>query len=401
MSMPGYSPRPPRGPGVHANAFSVSGIATMVVAGVFLLIIIVSLFGSADDGEPKQVLRIEAAPHGTGGALSGAAPATTGELLVGADGIVISDPTLLEAVAEGHLPRVADDGRKPSQVYARSFDASDPRPKIAIILGGLGLGEAVTQAAIDRLPAGVTLAFTPYGSSLQSVVAAARAKGHEVLLEVPMEPHDYPDNDPGQNTLLTGVAAAENPARLRWIMARVAGYAGLINSQGAKFLSSQDDVRFVVGEANRRGLYLVDSGDSEQSIAREVAQGAGAPFARADQQIDRDPRREAIERVFASLETLAKQRGVAIGIATAIPVTVDRVSAWALELEQKGIALAPVSAMTKIAPATRAPSPPTSAAPKPAPRRAARAPARQRLPTTVEPAFDNLPAGGAEAAPHP
>ena len=73
-------------------------------------------------------------------------------------------------------------------VYARPFDRNDPRPKIAIIVGGLGLGEAVTQAAVDRLPPGVTLAFTPYGSSLQGLVSTARAKGHEVLLEVPMEP---------------------------------------------------------------------------------------------------------------------------------------------------------------------------------------------------------------------
>ena len=34
------------------------------------------------------------------------------------------------------------------------------------------------------------------------MVARAREAGHEVLLEVPMEPFDYPDNDPGPQTLL-------------------------------------------------------------------------------------------------------------------------------------------------------------------------------------------------------
>lgn len=433
MSIYGF-PAGPRGPGATGGRFSLGSVATVVAAAILFLIIVISLFGDSDDGEPKQVIKIE------GGGESGetvslpvngeAAPATAGELLMAANGVVISDPALLETSTDGPVPRIANDGRKPMLVYARPFDVNDPRPKIAVVVGGLGLGEAPTAAAVDRLPPGVSLAFTPYGSSLQSVVSAARSKGHEVLLEIPMEPFDYPSSDPGQNTLLTGVASSDNPAKLRWLLSRVAGYAGLINSQGGKYLSSQDDVRFVVDETKRRGLYMVDTGESEQSIAREVAETTNAPFARADKRIDNDPRREAIERELASLEQIAKQRGVAVGVASAIPVTIDRVSAWAAGLEQKGLALAPVTAVIAAAPtalpavdAKPAPSPapppartPTSSQPKHTPASTggpvtavsapARAPQRtvhrpvrprpaatQKLPTNPEPAF--------ETAPHP
>ena len=345
---------------------SLSAMVTVAVVGGLLFVILVSLFGSSDDAEPRQVLKIEHAPAvGVGG------PASPGPLdaaaagamsLVAVNGVVISDPSLIEMVVEGPLPKIADDGRKAMDVYARAYDRSDPRPKIAIVVGGLGLGEAVTQAAVDRLPAGVTLAVTPYGSALQALVSAARAKGHEVLLEVPLEPYDYPDNDPGQDTLLTGETAAENPARLRRVLGKVTGYAGLINSQGSKFLASETEVRELLNTTSGRGLYFVDDGGAETSRARDVAQISGAPFVRSDRQVDREPTQKAIETAFAALEETAKQRGSAIGIASAFPVTVDRVQVWAETLEGKGIALVPVSALVEgraiVAPAPTVRAPP-------------------------------------------
>jgi hypothetical protein len=368
-------------------------VATIVAVVVFLLIIFVSLFGDAEDGEPTQVIKIDrAAPTGTGGPGPLEPVASSAMSLVAVNGIVISDPSLVEMSDEGPLPKIADDGRRAMEVYARAFDRADPRPKIAVIVGGLGLGEAVTQAAVDRLPAGVTLAVTPYGSSLQGLVSTARAKGHEVLLELPLEPYDYPDNDPGQDTLLTGATSEENPARLRRVLAKVTGYAGLINSQGAKFLASEDALRELLSATGARGLYFVDSGEAEQSIAREVSGATGAPFARGDRLVDRNPTREAIEKEFAAIEELAKQRGSAVAVAGAYPVTIDRLTAWAASLEEKGIALVPVSALVEV----RAP-PPSPARPQP------RRSAPPRSATPAEPAPVDLPTDPQpfETAPHP
>lgn len=394
MSMPGFPAGQHRGLGALGGRHLLGTVATVVAVIAFLIIIVVSVFGDADDGEPIQVIKIERAPaSGTGGPgpIDSAATAMS---LIAVNGIVISDPSLVEMGDEGPLPRIADDGRKAMDVYARAVDRSDPRPKIAVVIGGLGLGEAVTQAAVDRLPAGVTLAVTPYGSALQGLVSTARAKGHEVLLELPLEPYDYPDNDPGQDTLLTGTTAEENPGRLRRVLAKVTGYAGLINSQGAKFLSSEGDIRSLLATVSGRGLYFVDTGAAEQSIAREVAAAEGAPFARGDRLIDREPTREAIEKEFTTLEELAKQRGSAIGIAGAYPVTIDRVTAWAQSLEEKGIALVPVSSLVEARVVT---APPTVRS-QPQPRRA---PARQATPS-AEP-LPELPTDPQpfEAAPHP
>ena len=88
-------------------------------------------------------------------------------------------------------------------------------PRIAIVIEGLGIGANSTAEALAKLPAAVTFAFSPYGTDLERWVARARGEGHEVLLQVGMEPFDYPDNDPGPQTLLTsnhGRAEHRSPA---------------------------------------------------------------------------------------------------------------------------------------------------------------------------------------------
>ena len=84
----------------------------------------------------------------------------------------------------------------------------------------MGLNRTVTQAAIDELPPEVALSFAPYTEDLQAWIDRARAAGHEVLIEAPMEPFDYPNNDPGPHTLLADGAAEENGRRLAWLLSQ-------------------------------------------------------------------------------------------------------------------------------------------------------------------------------------
>jgi hypothetical protein len=114
------------------------------------------------------------------------------------------DTRLLEKSRHGMIPAIAD-GVKPFTVYAAEADRAKAArmPIVAIVVAGLGVGAAKTSDAIMKLPAAVTLAFTPYGSDPGKLAERARAQHHEILLQVPMEPFDYPDNDPGPQTLLT------------------------------------------------------------------------------------------------------------------------------------------------------------------------------------------------------
>jgi len=215
-------------------------------------------------------------------------------------------------------------------------------PVVAIVVGGLGVGAAKTVDAILKLPAAVTLAFTPYGSDPTKLAERARAQHHEILLQIPMEPYEYPDNDPGPQTLLTTLAPEQNVDRLFWHLSRLQGYAGIANFMGARFVASDAVMLPIVREAAKRGLGYFDDGMA-RSVAPALAAAQAMPFAKADLAIDAVPTAGEIDRALARLETLAKERGISVGIASALPVSIERIAAWSRSLESHGIMLVPLT----------------------------------------------------------
>jgi len=254
------------------------------------------------------------------------------------------DPRLLEKGRYGMIPMVAD-GIKPFTAYAGEVDSAKAArmPTVSIVVSGLGVGAAKTTDAIMKLPPAVTLAFTPYGSDPGKLAERARAQRHEILLQIPMEPFDYPDNDPGPQTLLTGLAAEQNLDRFSWDLSRFQGYVGIANFMGGRFVVSDAVMQPIVREAAKRGLGYLDDGSSPQSTAGALAGGLSMPFAKADLSIDAVPTAAEIDRALARLEETAKERGTAIGIASALPISIERLGIWIKSLEAHGIMLVPVT----------------------------------------------------------
>ena len=213
------------------------------------------------------------------------------------------DQRLLEKSRYGMIPVVAD-GLKPFTVYAAEADRAKAAkmPVVAIVVGGLGVGAAKTTDAIMKLPAAVTLAFTPYGSDPGKLAERARAQRHEILLQIPMEPFDYPDNDPGPQTLLTTLAPEQNLDRLYWHLSRFQGYAGIANFMGARFVVTDAVMQPIIREAAKRGLGYLDDGSAPRSVAPALAAGQAMPFAKADFTIDAVPTAVEIDRALAKLE---------------------------------------------------------------------------------------------------
>ena len=254
------------------------------------------------------------------------------------------DPRLLEKSRYGMIP-VISDGLKPFTAYAAEADRAKAAkmPVVAIVVGGLGVGAAKTTEAIMKLPPAVTLAFTPYGSDPAKLAERARAQRHEILLQIPMEPFDYPDNDPGPQTLLTTLGLEQNLDRLYWHLSRFQGYAGVANFMGARFVVNDAVMQPIIREAAKRGLGYLDDGSAPRSVAPALAAGQAMPFARADLSIDAVPTALEIDRSLGKLESLAKERGVAIGVASALPVSIERLAVWLRALEGHGIMLVPLT----------------------------------------------------------
>ena len=254
-------------------------------------------------------------------------------------------PDLSEETADGAIPRISATGQTPFAAYSRPAPHVAGMARVAIVVSGLGINEQGSLDAIDQLPDDVTLAFAPYGKTLRNTVAAARAGGHEVLLEIPLEPFDFPQNDPGPQTLLTGEPPRANLEKLFWLMARFGGYAGVVNNMGARFTASASDFAPVMEELGARGLGYLDDGSSNRSLAAQLAAGNKMPFGRVDMMIDANPSPQAIQSALASLERTALESGQAIGIISALPISVSAVTEWSRELESRGVVLVPASAL--------------------------------------------------------
>ncbi|MHC4046929.1 divergent polysaccharide deacetylase family protein [Bradyrhizobium sp. 23AC] len=254
------------------------------------------------------------------------------------------NPKLLEKSRYGMIPVVAD-GLKPFNVYAADADRAKAAkmPVVAIVIGGLGVGAAKTTDAIMRLPAAVTLAFTPYGTDPGKLAERARAQRHEIFLQIPMEPYDFPDNDPGPQTLLTSLSADQNMDRLFWHFSRMQGYAGITNFMGARFIATEPAMQPIIREAAKRGLGFFDDGSSPRSIAAQAAANQAMPFGKGDIAIDVVPTPTEIDRALNKLESAARERGAAVGTASALPVSIERIGAWTKTLGDRGILLVPLT----------------------------------------------------------
>jgi len=255
--------------------------------------------------------------------------------------------SVMETGPHGPLPRIGKDGRKPWTVYARPIHKevlAGTAPKIALVLGGMGLSPDLTEKAIRNLPGEISLAFAPYAEGAQRMVNRARAEGHEVLLQVPMEPFGYPGLNPGPRTLLSSATPQENLDNLAWLMGRFAGYAGVVNYMGARLAGNRDAVSPIMEEMARRGLVFVDEGLASRTPIAEVASAAGLPLRSAATVIDADPNPDAIARALAQLEAAARADGIAIATGTGLAPTIEAVTAWVKQARERGIVLVPVTA---------------------------------------------------------
>ena len=268
----------------------------------------------------------------------------------GARPIAPPDPALLEERGDGvRLPRIGPGGRTSFRAYAHAgFDRADTRPRVAVVLAGIGRSAGNAEEVIRRLPPAVTLALNPYAPRLDQLAERARERGMETLVAVPTESSGYPVADPaGDRALLTGASLAENFRRLDWALARTAGYVGVLGGLGplrgggersallSELMGSVQDVLC------SRGLLFVDP--------RPGAPDPSRAWGRAvDIVLDEPATRGEIERRLADLERLARERGSAVGLAgEPAPVLVERLAVWAAGLDARGVALAPVTAVIR------------------------------------------------------
>jgi len=258
---------------------------------------------------------------------------------------VAPDIGLVEETPEGRLPAISRDGRQPWQVYARPFNYQDPRPRIAIVISDLGFSRVATDAVLRRMPPSVTLAFDVEGSVIGEWLVRARQDGHETFLSLPMEPFDYPRSDPGPSSLLTTLPNADNIQRLLGFLKLGTGYIGVTTLSGSRFSADYNKLQPIMSVLHNRGLMVLDTKVSSHSAVGTLAKELAIPTAVSNRVIDAYPTPQAIDAALSDLEQTARIEGVVVGIASPLPVTLERIEAWSKQLAERGIVLAPLTAV--------------------------------------------------------
>ncbi len=176
-----------------------------------------------------------------------------------------------EETPQGSLPRIGEDGRQPWQVYARPFNTSDKRPRVAIVITDLGMARVSSDAAISRLPPNVDLAFNVQSPVVGAWLARARQAGHETVLMLPMEPFDYPRSDPGPNSLLSNLPNSDNLQRLQWALMQASGYVGITTLSGSRLTTDPSKITPILDVIHKRGLMVFDARVAPHSAITDLA----------------------------------------------------------------------------------------------------------------------------------
>lgn len=252
------------------------------------------------------------------------------------------DPGLRKPSAHGPVPRIADDGRRVASIYARPFQRADA-PVVGLIVGGLGLNRELTERAINELPAEITLAFAPYAKDLEIWTQRARAAGHEIMIELPMEDGAGDPAALGAAALLTSRSAEENATRLDWLLSRFDGYFGATNYLGGKFAGNRVLMGSVLARLQAAGVAYVDDTDAMQWLDTQ-----GLPDYRTVSRFVSPGYNDTLDqtrRDLEALEALARREGEALGKTYANPAAIDELRGWAASLDARGLSLGPASAL--------------------------------------------------------
>jgi len=302
--------------------------------------VLVHIAGDTVDGNARHTRRAEAK-----------APDVSSSTIISKDGLA---PAPLAAISEqsdkGLIPIVGRDGTQPWKYYARPYTAQEKRPVVAIVFTNLGLSRPLTQDVLT-LPHNFTLSFSPYAGDAKVWAQKAREEGFESLVDLPMQPENYPLSDPGPYGLLDDLSPADSSARLHWVLSRFPGFVGVLAPENEKLTANASVLRPTLVELAARGVLFVYLKTPKNGGVEELAKSRSLHTLAADMVIDDEISNAAIAAQLQNLTDLAKKQGYAIGIAHSYPPTTETVVEWAQGLSAQGVDLVPVSAVaTRIFP---------------------------------------------------
>jgi polysaccharide deacetylase 2 family uncharacterized protein YibQ len=224
------------------------------------------------------------------------------------------------------------------------FADLNSKPIVAIVIDDVGLDRPHSRRAWE-LPGPLTMSFLPYARDLREQARAARAKGQELMLHLPMEPSGRAD--PGPGALLVSLSDAELRQRVTTALDSFDGYVGVNNHMGSRFTANRPGMETALKLFKARGLMFLDSRTTAQTVGEQTANELGLPTMSRNVFLDDDEAPDAVRRRLAETEAVARRLGFVVAIGHPHEVTLQALAEWLPTLQAKGLVLAPATAVLR------------------------------------------------------
>ena len=234
-------------------------------------------------------------------------------------------PDLSEEVNGMILPKTSEDGQRPWIEYAKTENVQPNFYKVAVVLKNLGMDSMITTAAIETMPANISLSFSPYGRDLSQAVRHAREFGHETYVDWLLCSKNFLKADSGPMAMSITQNKEENLQRAKASLNVRAPIGGMVVNNGIADETIVEHLQFIMEDMQKRGLLMIDA-TGEEGIDKVNIPGLARR--KADIVIDTQFVRKDIDEQLKQAETIAKNNGSVLIAATPKPVVLHALKDW-------------------------------------------------------------------------
>jgi polysaccharide deacetylase 2 family uncharacterized protein YibQ len=221
--------------------------------------------------------------------------------------------------------------------------------RLALVLYGFG-EEAARADSFFALPAPFAVAVVAGLKSSPAVVRAAHHHGREVILQLPLEPINYPQVNPGPGTLTVTMKPAKIASEVRRYVDQARPLAAVANYMGSLATQDMTVMSAVYRELRRSRLPFLHLTPVAGAVCKSLAADVGVAYEEPDLVIEAGSRGTdpaALERCWQEALRTARERGELLVFLRATPLALRWLPRTLTRARLEGVQVVPPSALLR------------------------------------------------------
>lgn len=256
------------------------------------------------------------------------------------------------------VQKISDDGKSLAikigvrniilqSLLLKKKDYKTPKYKVAIIIDDLGYDQK-NALKLFEIKESLTVSILPGERYSRQLAKQAITNGYEVLLHLPLEPLDYPKNNPGKRAIYMNMNAAACQKVLLNNISSIPFISGVNNHMGSRITEDAEKMKQIFNVIKDTKLYYLDSRTSPKSVAFKIAKQMGIRTAYNEVFLDNEDNLDQIKAQLEKLARLAITNGQAIAIGhIERENTILALKEVLPYFKEKGIKIVPASQLVK------------------------------------------------------